>query len=133
MSTQTSHCPTRRQYPCKKTYFPINFTEPVLTTTTTEPDQPWSISDNTTTTSSHESNLHSHHSHCFLLTLTRHLRVPVTLEFNSKFVSTYAFLDMGSSCSYLQKSLQIPAHPVNIKIHPFGNNNEVFSPKTFLL
>ena len=58
---------------------------------------------------------------------------------------------MGSSCSYLQKdiaeqiqvpfhqkseklliggfhqSLQIPAHPVNIKIHPFGNNNEVFS------
>ena len=79
------------------------------------------------------------------------ITVPVNLEFNNKFVSIYAFLDMGSSCSYLQKdiaeqlhvpfhqkseklllggfhqSLQIPAHPVNIKIHPFGNNNEVFS------
>ena len=68
------------------------------------------------------------------------ITVPVTLEFNNQFVSTYAFLDKGSSCSYLQKdiaeqllvpfhqkpeqlliagfhqSLQIPAHPVNIKI-----------------
>ena len=76
---------------------------------------------------------------------------PVTLEFNNKFGSTYAFLDLGSSCSYFQKdiaeqlvvpfhqkseqlliggfhqSLQIPAHPVKIKMHPFGNNIEVSS------
>lgn len=79
------------------------------------------------------------------------ITVPVTLEFNNKFISTYAFLDMGSSCSYLQKdiahqlsvpfhqkpeqlliggfhqSLKIPAHPVSIRVHPFGNNNEVFN------
>ena len=96
----------------------------------------------------------SKHHHCLIQ--KNLITVPVSIKFN-KFVNTYALLDMGNSCSYLQKgiaeqlqvpfhqkseklliggfhqSLQTLAHPVNFKMHPFGNNNEVSIFITFLL
>ena len=78
MSAQTSHCTTRRQNPGKKTHFAINFTELVVTTETTDPDQPWSIPGHTIIP----------HTEVNSILIT----VPVTLKFDNKFVTTYAFL-----------------------------------------
>ena len=62
-------------------------------------------------TISHHSNNHTrpvseqkyelklHYCHC-----------PGVSEFNNKFVSTYAFLDMGSNCSYFQKNIAEQFH-----------------------
>ena len=77
--------------------------------------------------------------------------VPVTLENENTFISTYAFLDSGSTCSYLlsnvasnlqckitgpavkldiggfHESKSLEANIVSVKIHPFGNIAESFT------
>ena len=76
--------------------------------------------------------------------------IPVTLQHQNKFVSTYAFLDSGSSCSYISEKLArnldvvtkspsvqllvggfhgsktLTVEPVSFILHPFGQNAEKF-------
>ena len=47
------------------------------------------------------------------------ITLPVTLEFNNKFGSTYVFLEMGSSCSYLQKDI---AEQLQVSFHQKSTN-----------